>query len=148
MTEDQANIALQVVSLIVAIFGFAYVVISLRENRKAIQTSVAVSFMQRFADLEAEFPLFADRDNWPTSTAEGQGDPGWDIFFRKYLYLCSEEFRFYTLGRIPEDIWKIWSKQIEANFGHFIFVAAWKKYRKKFDDQADFQDFMDKKSRN
>ncbi|WP_416368567.1 hypothetical protein [Tritonibacter mobilis] len=148
MTLDLANTILQILSLIVATSGFCFVVISLRENRKSIQTSVAVSFMQRFADLEAEFPLFSDRENWPANYDEKQDDLGRDVFFRKYLYLCSEEFRFYTLGRIPEDIWEIWRKQIETNFNHDIFIAAWEKYREKFDDQADFQEFMDKISRN
>lgn len=144
MSANELSLLLNFLSLIVSISGFIFVIVALRESKKALQASVSLSFFQRFSDLDIAFPDLADRDNWhKVLNSENELTENAIVFFRQYFYLCSEEHKLYSLGRIPEDIWRAWEKEIRYNISYPTCELAWQKLRHKFDRQPLFVEYMD-----
>jgi hypothetical protein len=97
------------VQALVQVVGFGGVVWGLVENRRALQTQVAMEFYRRFADISARMP---NELRLAAHGAKAYGDLPEAIRVESvrslidYLNLSSEEFSLYTKGRLPTDAWE------------------------------------------
>lgn len=108
------------VQALVQVVGFGGVVWGLVENRRALQTQVAMEFYRRFADISARMP---NELRLAAHGAKAYGDLPEAIRVESvrslidYLNLSSEEFSLYTKGRLPTDAWEEAAAELQRNFG-------------------------------
>jgi hypothetical protein len=124
MKSDIANTFGQ---LAVAI-GLAGSVWGLWQQRRVLQTYVALDFFKRYEAWNEDAPYALDERTCLDDLDDQTRDEVLHSVLR-YANLCSEEFSLYKAGRVPRDIWEIWDYGIRQNFQKPIWREAWTEKR-------------------
>lgn len=128
------------------ILGFGGVIFGLWSAKNALQTNIALDFFRRYDELSRNYPeasiSWGRHARLDALTAEQQKE--FRDFARRYANLCSEEFALHRKGRVPGDIWQIWSSEMSARFAQPIWRDAWTSLRDDHSTFRPFQSFIDK----
>ena len=131
---------------LVQVFGFGGVVWGLVENRRALQTQVAMEFYRRFAEISArmpnEFRLMAYGAKTYADLPEATRVEGVRSMI-DYLNLSSEEFSLYTKGRLPTDTWEVTAAELQRNFTRSLWRDVWGQVRDEYTSHKAFLAYMD-----
>ena len=134
------------VAAIAQVLGFAGVIWGLAQNRRTLQTQVALEFYRRFKDIADRMPLDLRLSTESNRVWNEVAEPKRSqmlISMLSYLNLCSEEFGMYQRGRLPRDVWKVTTREIEGNFAHPLWRDIWRDVRGQYDSHSPFAAFID-----
>lgn len=115
----------------------------LLQQRKAVQTLVALDFCKRYEAWNEDAPFEIMEAQ---SLAELDEERRKSILHsvERYANLCSEEHALWKQGRVPKDIWAVWEHGIRQNFERPLWREAWSAVRVEYDSTPGFQKFVDR----
>ena len=96
------------------VVGFLGTVVTIRRQTRVLQTHVALDFFKRYADITDRMPDPLRLAKYKAPEPEVDAND-WQKITRsmiQYGNLCSEGFALWQLGRVPKEIWEIWSAGI------------------------------------
>lgn len=133
------------ISAVTQVLGFGGIIWGLAQNRRSLQTQVAIDFYKRFADLAERMPVelrLPSGDGRLSSLSEPVRSQVVKSVM-SYLNLCSEEYALFLRGRLPQDVWDVSRKEIEANFESTLWRDAWELVKPRYMSDPEFVRFMD-----
>lgn len=135
----------EMVSAVTQVLGFGGIIWGLAQNRRSLQTQVALDFYKRFADLSDRMPCEL---RIPTAEASlsSLSEPVRSQVIRSmmsYLNLCCEEYALFLKGRLPQDVWEVSRKEIVANFKQPLWRDAWTWVKPRYASDPEFMRLME-----
>ena len=134
------------VAAITQVLGFGGIIWGLAQNRRTLQTQVALEFYRRFAEIAERMPIelrlaSSGSTNWPDVQDPSRSQMLVSIM--SYLNLSAEEFALHRKGRLARDVWQVTSREIEANFATPLWGSIWKEVRSGYTSQPEFAALID-----
>jgi hypothetical protein len=134
------------ISAVTQVLGFGGIIWGLAQKRRSLQTQVALDFYKRFADLADRMP---SELRLPAGDARlsSLSEPVRSQVVRSmmsYLNLCCEEYALLLKGRLPQDVWDVSRKEIEANFKQPLWRDAWTSVKRRYESDPEFTKFMER----
>ncbi len=141
-----ASVDWNMVSVVAQSLGFAGVIWGLVQNRRALQTQVAMEFYRRFEAIITRMPnelrLAASQDE-PWSTLTDDRRSAIKLGMIQYLNLCSEEYALFRQRRLPRDVWRVSKFEIQRNFRNVLWRDVWRDVRDEYRSDKRFMSFME-----
>ncbi len=139
------NMGWEMVSAVTQVLGFGGIIWGLAENRRSLQTQVALDFYKRFADVADRMPSelrLPSTDGRLSSLSESIRSQVIRSMM-SYLNLCCEEYALYQKGRLPQDVWDVSRKEIQSNFRNAIWRDAWTSVKPRYESDPEFMRLME-----
>lgn len=129
------------IAAVAQVLGFGGIIWGLAQNRRTLQTQVALEFYRRFADITDKMPVelrlaSATGPHWATIQDPLRGQML--VSMLSYLNLSAEEFALYQKGRLPKDVWQVTIREIEDNFAKPLWQSIWQNVKAGYASQPDF----------
>jgi hypothetical protein len=127
--------------LIIAL-GLAGSVWGLWQQKRVLQTYVALDFFKRYDAWLIEMPEVLRSGSSLTSLDEPTRRSVLQAVLR-YANLCSEEFALHRRGRVPHDVYSVWAAGMRSYFERPIWRECWGTVRNQYDAYPDFKRYVD-----
>ena len=138
------QLVLDHLQLLAIIAGFVGTFLTIRRQTRVFQTYVALEFFRRYAEISKAMPDRLRLAKYASDTSPMSDEEQRSIIrsMIEYVNLCSEEFALWEQGRIPAEIWEIWTNGIAEHFETEIWRAAWAEVSPAYDSYKPFMRFM------
>jgi hypothetical protein len=135
----------EMVSAATQVLGFGGIIWGLAQNRRSLQTQVALDFYKRFAELADRMPneLRLPPAEARLSTLSEPARLQVTRSMMSYLNLCCEEHALFLKGRLPQDVWEVSRKEIVSNFKSALWRDAWALVKPRYESDPEFWRFME-----
>ncbi len=133
------ELAIQIATLIAVVLGFAGLIVIIWVFRKQTYMQVVSTYTERYEKLMDLLPkelyMNGSRDLPPKS-------PELSIACLKYFNFTHEEYYLHENGYFPNDLWKIWVRDIEETLSHPLMLREWKDFQEDFQHHKSFHTFV------
>ena len=138
------QVVLDHLQLLAIIAGFVGTFITIRRQTRVFQTYVALEFFRRYAEISKAMPDRLRLAKYIADTSPISDEEQRSIIrsMIEYGNLCSEEFALWEQGRVPAEIWEIWTNGIAEHFETEIWREAWAQVSPAYESYKPFIGFM------
>jgi hypothetical protein len=145
LTIDQWIAAIAAVTGVGAIIVSAVaIIVSLRDVRDQLRTTVFIAYTERYSKVMAQLPFEArsPRSGYRLEDVSSGERTLVLSAFREYFNLCSEEMWLRAAGRIDSGTWALWELGMKEVAQFPCFAEAWLRLSKEFAAFEQFTAFM------
>lgn len=138
---------IDLLSVTVQALGFVGIIWGLWQNRRTLQTQVALEFFRRYEALTATMPVklrLPEFESLSLASVPPDERQQIQVAVIQYLNLSSEEHLLFERGRIARDIWAIAGAEIRQNFRKPLWQDIWRTVRSEYASAPNFLAFIDR----